>query len=1242
MSPELRCHRKKLRRSRRFPRRGTGSVRRRLGLESLEEKRLLAVFTVDSTADLVDLNPGNGVCEVAVGGVCTVRAAIQEANALGTAEQPDLIVIPSGNYTLVLAGNGNLAGDLDITQSVRLLGAGAANTVIDGNGIDRVLDVQGGNVEIQGVTIRGGVVEDTEALLDGTGGGVRNEGTLLIADSVVTGNRATQGAGVGNYNGTLNIQRSVITGNGDSATQRGGGIANYSYYDPAHLLISDSTVSGNRASTGGGINNHGYDGLASAVITGSTISGNNADAGGGIGNRAVYYAEQGANAALTIQGSTLSGNVASATGGGIHNQASADSDASLNIGTSTITNNTATGGVGGGIHVADSTGTSAILSSVILAGNIAVGSGQDLASTLVTASYTIVGSSSGHALADGVNHNQIGVDPLLDPLADNGGLTLTHGLSVASPAIDQGVNASGLYSDQRGSGFLRIVDDGGIADAGDGTDVGAIEVGQTGALYDFGDAPESIVVDGIARNYPSRLASDGARHQVVVGGPSLGAVAPDPEADSFPAANATGDDLVGFDDEDGLNASTTVLTPGALISGISLEHDGGGGGAFLNVWIDLNLDGDWNDPGDQVMTDIAVPAGISATSLESVLIPAATPMGTTFLRARISSVPGLSPQGSAIDGEVEDVALSVGAPVSESADLSVSNGVNNSEPTLNEQVSFAISVTNAGPSMATGIEVSALLPFDLFFDSAQLTQGIYDDFDGLWLVGSLMPGQSADMVLNAVVETTDPVSLTVEVVAGDQLDPDSTPGNGVSGEDDQATAALGTCLSGGPIHLGMNRLTYSCASPGAFTSFVRGKERGSTTFPEYQAVVDIANAEQMAVSIADSNGIAEVLFYVDSESLGDSMLVQAFEMFPGSHKTNTLALGDVAQFLSASTMGPGAAPLHSEILQPSIVQALTAWHAAGADRAEVRDLGSVLVTISDLPGDAIARTVGRTLVLDVDAAGNGWFVDATPWEASEFGGNQQSGFATGGVAFERIDLLTTLVHEFGHLLGMPHTHDIGNVMHHTLGAGRRLLPTLAEQPDPHLDVSQDGRVSVLDALMVMNHVARQMREETGDLRFWRGRTSVDWFAFDANNDGSVTTIDALTIVNRIASQQRSDAESEFEPIGQPDESQATWAEATEIIFTSIGEAGLYPLAELPHLASREDQPEGWIVADPARERHQRTFNPAEKDPSWEAAHGMAVAEVANQGHQVGHNLAQGRSDSIGLLAQACLLTDHAP
>ncbi|MGI9442140.1 MAG: choice-of-anchor Q domain-containing protein [Rubripirellula sp.] len=1104
---------------------------RHLMLEQLEQKRLLAVFTVDSVADQVDQNPGDGLCLVANGGGCTLRAAVMEANAWGTSLQPDRVVLPAGEYFFSLAGNGNLAGDLDITQSMVLVGAGSASTAVDASGLDRVFDIRTGSVEIRGLTIRGGVVDDTEALLDGTGGGVRNEGTLLIADSVVTGNRATRGAGIGNYNGTLSVQRSVITGNGDAATQSGGGIENYSYYDPASISVMDSTVSENRASSGGGINNHAYDGLASAVITGSTISGNNAELGGGVANRAVYYAEQGAHASLSIVGSTISGNVGSTSGGGIHSQATTDSTATLAIRNSTIARNTAAGGPGGGVHVIDSAGTSTTLNSVLVSGNSSVGSGQDLEIASLSASHTLVETTGGHNLVHAANDNLVGVDALLVDLADNGGLTLSHAVASGSPAIDQGANLDGLYGDQRGSGFARTVDDGSVGNAGDGTDIGSIEMGQVGAVFDFGDAPESILVGGTERFYPSQLSSDGARHQVVTGGPKLGTVAADPEPDAFPVANASGDDLVGFDDEDGIAAEEIVLTPGSLMQDVILTHDAGINGAFLNVWIDLNMDGDWSDAGEHVVDDTELAAGVSSTSLAGMTVPAEIATGTTFLRARISTESGLGTTGAAIDGEVEDFALAVGSAPTQVADLSLTNVVIDSNPQLNDTASFIVTVVNSGPVAATGIEISALLPFELYFETAQASVGAYDDFDGVWLVDQLLPGQSASLQVNAIVETTDPVSFTAEVVASDQLDLDSTPGNGISSEDDQATSALGTCLAAAPLHVGLNRLRYACSSPGAFTGFVRGSERGLTTFSDYQVTVDIANAEQMAIGIADANGVSEVFFELDEASIGEPLLVQAFEMFPAKAKGNTLSLGETEQFLHAVTVGAGGESLQQEVIQPSLIQALMAWHASGADARELRQLAGVSVTISDLPGNVLARTAGRTIVLDHDAAGNGWFVDPSPWDHVEFGGTraagwtQGAGYATSRVAADRIDLLTTLTHEFGHLLGMDDLRQVNHVMNHELEVGRRVLPE-ASQTDAHgFDINRDDRVSSLDALVVINQLSTQSVLKA-DGRFWHGHQDLNWLPFDTNLDGYLSTIDVLGVLNHLSSIQASEGEAE--------------------------------------------------------------------------------------------------------------------
>ena len=1115
-------------RSKRTQREGLcrGRHARALKLEHLEEKRLLAVFTVDSFTDQVDLNPGDGICAIASGGGCTLRAAIMEANAWGTDEQPDQVMVPPGEYFFALPGNGNLAGDLDITQSMVLVGAGAANTAVDARGLDRVFDVRTGDVEIRGLTIRGGVVDDPESLLDGTGGGVRNEGNLLIADSVVTGNRATRGGGIGNYNGTLSVQRSVITGNGDAGTQSGGAIENYSYYDPASLSVMDSTITGNRATRGGGVNNHAYDGVASAVITGSTIAQNNANVGGGVANRAVYYAEQGALASLTIVGSTISGNVGSTSGGGVHSQASPDSAATLNIRNSTIARNTAAGGPGGGIHVIDSSGTSSTLNSVLVAENSSLGSGADLEVASLSASYTLVETLGGHNLVNEANNNVVGVDALLLDLADNGGLTLSHDLAGGSPAIDQGANLDGLYGDQRGSGFARTVDAESVPNATDGTDIGSIETGQVGAAFDFGDAPESIVVGGIERFYPTRLASDGARHRVVTGGPRLGTVAADPEADAFPVATAAGDDLVGFNDEDGLAADGIVLIPGTSMQDVTLTHEPGIDGAFLNIWIDLNLDGDWSDPGEQIIDDLLLGSGVSFTSLASVTVPAEIATGTTFLRARISTEAELGPTGAAIDGEVEDFALAVGTPPAQVADLSLSNVVDESNPGLNEMVRFLVSVENSGPVPATGIEVSALLPFELYFERAQASVGAYDDFDGIWLVDQLLPGQSASLQIDAIVETTDPVSFTAEIIASDQDDTDSTPGNGISSEDDQATSALGTCLAAAPLHVGLNSLRYACATPGAFTGFVRGSERGLTTFSEYQVTVDIADAKQIALGIADSNGVAQVFFELNDASIGEPLLVQAFEMFPTVGKGNTLSLGETEQFLHAVSVGGGGASLQQEVVQPTVVQALMAWHAAGLEARRLHQLAGVSVTITDLPGNVLARAAGRAIVLDHDAAGNGWYVDPTPWEHGEFGGAQGAGYAVNGPAAERMDLLTTLTHEFGHLLGFDDSRRLNDVMNHELDVGRRVLPEVSITDPRGFDVNGDERVSSLDALVVINELSRQRFLKTDD-RFWHGHQNLNWLPFDTNMDGYLSTIDVLGILNHLSRERILPGEGEY-------------------------------------------------------------------------------------------------------------------
>src|SRR4051812_28637704 len=89
-----------------------------------------ATFTVDTTVDALDVLPGDGICATAVG-ECTLRAAIQETNALPGA---DTITLPAGTYLLTL-GSGDLdaSGDLDVRDTLAIEGAGATTTIIDAN-----------------------------------------------------------------------------------------------------------------------------------------------------------------------------------------------------------------------------------------------------------------------------------------------------------------------------------------------------------------------------------------------------------------------------------------------------------------------------------------------------------------------------------------------------------------------------------------------------------------------------------------------------------------------------------------------------------------------------------------------------------------------------------------------------------------------------------------------------------------------------------------------------------------------------------------------------------------------------------------------------------------------------------------------------------------------------------------------------------------------------------------------------
>jgi hypothetical protein len=338
-----------------------------------------------------------------------------------------------------------LSGEISTALNLTIQGPPDGSTTIDANLSGRALNDTGAGSELILDHVR--ITHGRAPGLDPFAGGcvlATYKVSLMnstLSDCAATTNDGTARGGAINAS-IVSLTSSVVEDSNASSANKdaqGGGV-----FAGSQFFCADSLVRNGTAVAGDFLNGHAYGGgvytPGSMTISGCTFAANQAsDSGGGLWAGSLF-----------MSNSTVSGNSVTYNVGGI-------AAAAATISNSTIAFNH--GGTCGGLFA----GSGGYINSSILANNTATTASacHDVNAGFREGTNNIVGVADNGVTLPGDTY--VG-DPHLTPLGDHGGPTPTHALSPASYAIDHGNNTNGFPTDQRGSGYDRVVN--GSADVG--------------------------------------------------------------------------------------------------------------------------------------------------------------------------------------------------------------------------------------------------------------------------------------------------------------------------------------------------------------------------------------------------------------------------------------------------------------------------------------------------------------------------------------------------------------------------------------------------------------------------------------------------------------------------------------------------------------------------------------------------------------------------------------------------------